>query len=182
VSVVVFPKIDPLLDYYRRMVEILEAAGRNLHPILGGRAGEFRNMTQGEFDAALQDARDELDAQSTMMIIASAEAILKRDCRQRLLEKDRRNKLWLGLDALREAEAAAGYKGVRTAKLLAVWKSVTAHQLKQMTRLFEHRNWLAHGRFYTDKSGVVADPEQVVLVIKDSFAKLTAYQSDFPRS
>lgn len=181
-SVVNFPKIDALIGHYRRMAEILEAAGRNLHPVLGGRPGAFRNMTQGEFDAALREARDELDAQSTMMLIASAEAVLKRDCRNRLDTKSRRQPLWQALDALWKAEEAAGQKGVRTGKLLRVWKMVSGEPLKEIGKLFEHRNWLAHGRFYTDKSGVAPDPEQVVVIIKDAFAKLTAYQGDFPRS
>lgn len=179
-TIVGFPKVDSLIGYHRRMVEVLEATGRNLHPVLSARSGNFLNTTPDEFYAALHDVRDELDAQTTMMLIASAEATLKRDCKRRLASKARREPLWRELDTLWKQEEAAGHRGVRTAKLLGVWKTISGAPLKGLLKLFQHRNWLAHGRFYTDKSGVVADPEQVVFVIKDSFARLTAYRSDFP--
>ncbi len=178
-----FPDRTKLLEYHRRMVAALRAVDRQFVDVISRPDSGFSRMTRDEFDEAVRLLREELDAQVTMMVIASCEATLKRDFRHRLERKARRDPLWARVFALNESEKLAGQKhGPRITPLLKMWRDFTGRPLADAFKLVKLRNWLAHGRCYSHGSGVGLDPRQAALLIENFFRALKSAQSDFPLS
>jgi len=162
------------------MTEALQVLARQFTALSADESSAFYAMTRDDFDDALRRLRDERDAQVTMMLIASAEAALQRDRKLRLDKKLKKDPLWMAIHALVAAEKAAGQKGIRLGKLVEVWCKASGEPLKPFRSLIQRRHWLAHGRFWSDMSGVAIDPAQASRIIDDAFAKLKTFQSDFP--
>lgn len=116
----------------------------------------FQGMNHPEFEKTLADLRRHLDAQVTLALIATFEAMLRIDFINRTERRRPKDPVTKAFRALRKTE------GLRPdlAKILDVHKTelrlgAAAGRFKQ---LFMHRHWLAHGRYWTDKSGIKPDP------------------------
>jgi hypothetical protein len=178
-----FPKRTELLKYHERMLGALRAVDRQFVDVTVRPKTGFTGLPRVEFDEALRLLHEELDAQVTMMVIASAEAVLKRDFRRRLLQKDRKDPLWIAIDLLDKAEQSAGQmRGPRITPLLKMWSKATDKPLSNVTKLFKLRNWLAHGRHFSHGSGVPVDPLQASVILDDLDRILKMAQPNFPLS
>ena len=98
-------------------------------------------------------------------MLASIEATFRHDMAQRRRGKQRGgNRTSPVVRGLRDLQRRHREK-VRLDDILDVWRD-SAGQGKgsfgKLKQFFEHRHWLAHGRYWTDKSGVQPDPEDVL--------------------
>ena len=154
------PLPTDILDYYRGCPEALDSLKTRLTPSLAGGiiAGpsRFVGMTPVEFEEALSALRGEPDCQVVMMLVASVEAVFQADLRDRVSGKKkgtlskalrrwhkehyRRREAWINLESLLEA-----------------WKKTVSGRRQTIGRLKSlllFRHWLAHGRYWSDKSGL----------------------------
>ena len=173
-----FPGIDPVAEYHRAMVAMLEQQ-RNAYATATLAAGPFFGLSVTEYDDMLRDLRDELDKEVVLMMVASAEACIRNDFNQRL---SRRTK-----DAVRRKFKALQKKHgerVRLTDILDAWRREVApsgsQAFAQFAQLLKHRHWLAHGRYWTDKSGVVSDPVTTRTVIDALFVAFQGVVPTFP--
>jgi hypothetical protein len=173
------PRPRDILDQHLRVGEGLRALAHRHLQSAADPASAFFGMTLDEFDAALQQTAEEQDKQAVLMLAASCEAVLRRDFRARIaLPKNRRNLPDAEFIALSRAHA----ERVRLDQVLDVWRTTTGASLHDLPRLLKRRHWLAHGRYWSDKSGYTADPQLVFNLIHSVFQALQAHTSDFPRS
>ena len=136
-------------------------------------------MSRGELDDVLTRMLEELDAQVVLTLVASAEGTLRVDFDARVRRKTRDTVRPLFKD-LRDRYADR----VALDDILAAWKekSGNVERVGRFKQLVLRRHWLAHGRYWSDKSGVAPDPIQAQLVIDDLFQSLTQLFPDFPLS
>ena len=176
-----FPKPESVWTYYARSVRALDELQKTLyrHSRGEGEAPEslagFTGMTREEVDAELRSMRDELDAEVTLFLVASFEAILRTDFNRRCRAK--------GKDApsvaLRELSRAAS-ENVRLTDVLDVWKKHTEKPggISDLKALLHLRHWLAHGRYFTEKSGLRhAEPSMACRIGKRALLPLQNVQT-----
>ena len=173
-----------ILRYYRGCLEAFDALQREVSPSLQAGAlehsSQFFGMTSDEFDAALVELRNELDYQVVMMLIASFEAIFQSDLQDRV----RRKKTDTISKALRrwwQENRHGADKWIHMESLLDAWKGViTGHRqaIGRLRSLVLFRHWLAHGRYWPDRSGVGnIDPFAAWQIGKEVFAVLPGLPS-----
>jgi hypothetical protein len=149
-----------IMRYYRRCLEALAALERTIWPSLhtGTLEGtsQFVGMTSDEFDAALVELRMELDYQVVMMLTASFEAILQADLQDRVKRK-RKDPLSKALRQWWKKSRHGDERWIHMEELLDVWKRTVAGHGRTIGRLRSlvlFRHWLAHGRYWPDRSGL----------------------------
>lgn len=136
-------------------------------------------MTRDEFDASLQEIVKEQDKQAVLMLAASCEAVLRRDFYARVTTpQNRRNAPESDLITLSRERP----NRVRLDAVLDAWQTTTGASIHDLRRLLKHRHWLAHGRYWSDKSGFTADPQMVFNLITNVFRAFKDHTSDFPRT
>jgi hypothetical protein len=117
-------------------------------------------MTTDEFDQSLSELRRELDHQVVLMLTASYEAIFQTDLQERI-KRRKKDDLSKALRSWWKDSRRRHEKWIDLASLLDVWKRTTGHRqvIGKMKSLLLFRHWLAHGRYWVDKSGLgYADP------------------------
>jgi hypothetical protein len=148
-----------ILRYYRRSLAALDALKKAVGLSLGvgimAPTSPFFGMTPRECDEALAELRKELDHQVVLMLTASFEAVFQTDLRDRI----KRRKRDYASKALRNWWKSARRrreKWVDLGSLLDVWKKAVGHGqvIGRMKSLLLFRHWLAHGRYWNDKSGL----------------------------
>lgn len=143
-------------NYYTRSLEALAAyqAAVLSNPTA---VPSLLGLIRQEVDQALADTRRELDDQVTMALIASYEAVLRTDF-WAWVSRTRKGGLRSKFRAL---EQRYGDK-VPLEEILEKWASVTGktEAVGRMAQLVKYRHWLAHGRYWTQKSGIRPTPEQ----------------------
>ena len=154
------PKPFDILRYYRRCLEALDALKRAVSPSLRAgaleRTSQFFGMTSDEFDAALVELRRELDYQVVMMLTASFEAIFQSDLQDRVRRK-KKDPLSKALRRWWHENQCGTGKWIHMESLLDAWKKTTTGHSRVIGRLRSlvlFRHWLAHGRYWPDKSGL----------------------------
>jgi hypothetical protein len=136
-------------------------------------------MTRDEFDDSLQLTVKEQDKQVVLMLAASCEAVFRRDFHARVsAPRNRRNLPEARFISLSRERP----NRVRLDDVLEVWQTTTGASLHDLRRLLKHRHWLAHGRYWSDKSGFTADPQMVFNLITSVFLALQDRTADFPRA
>ena len=176
------PLPTDILDYYRGCLEALDSLKTRLTPSFAGgiiaSPSHFVGMMPGEFEEALAAMRRELDYQVVMMLVASFEAIFQADLSDRV---SRRKKGTLS-KALRKWHK--DYRRRREAwinlqSLLEAWKKTVSGRrqvIDRLKRLLLFRHWLAHGRYWIDKSGLGnVDPYQAWQIGKQVFDALPEF-------
>jgi tRNA(Ile)-lysidine synthase TilS/MesJ len=173
------PSPYDILAQRRRIGEALQALAHRYRNCIEDPASHFFGMTREEFDDSLEETVKEQDKQAVLMLAASCEAIFRRDFRARVATpRNRRN-----LPEARFLELARERPNrVRLDDVLDVWQTTTGASLHDLRRLLKHRHWLAHGRYWSDKSGFTADPPLVFDLITSVFLALRDHTSDFPRA
>ncbi len=179
------PQPIDILRYYRRC---LEAAGALKQVVLLGldagtltAGSQFFGMTPAEFDEALAELRTELDHQVVMMLTASFEAIFQTDFQQRIMGQ-KRGDLTRRMRRWWKNQTRGGWdrKWVSVERLLeGFWKErVAGHReaIGQFKALVKLRHWLAHGRYWSEKSGLGwVDPFRAWHIGKVAFAILPEF-------
>jgi len=176
------PQPTDILRYYRRSLAALDALKKVVGPSLGvgtmGPTSPFFGMTAREFDVALAELRQELDHQVVLMLTASFEAAFQTDLQDRikLRKRDHASKAlrnwWKSARRRRE-------KWIDLGSLLDAWKNTTGQRqvIGKMKSLLLFRHWLAHGRYWTDKSGLGdVDPFDAWRIGRDVFAVLPGFR------
>lgn len=148
-----------ILRYYTQSLEALEALKQAVTASLDAGTvaptSRFFGMTADEFDEALADLRGELDHHVVLMLTASIEAIFQTDLQERIKRKKKGDlskalrKWWQRARRRREEWIDLG-------SLLDAWKKTAGHGqvIGRMKSLLLFRHWLAHGRYWVDKSGL----------------------------
>lgn len=174
-----WPRPLELLEYHARVVEALVALGRQRATVSQDPKSQFFGKSLPDFEEALRQTREELDAQVVMAQIAACEGTLRTDFSVRIRAKTK--------DAIRkqfrDLEKKHG-RWVRIDDIIELWKTngASSHAVGQFKRLLIRRHWLAHGRYWRDKSGVTPDPAEAQFIIESFFAALSALVADFPRT
>lgn len=140
----------------------------------------FLGLTDEEIVASLAAAREELEWSGTLAVIASIEGVFRVDMAERLRLGRRRSPLNRALrDLYRKKLDRVPFDDI-----LDAWKAVGAAPsglIGRLKQIYTHRHWLAHGRYWTDKSGVAPDPIEALHVYLEVEAGLRAFVKDFPR-
>ncbi len=168
-----WPRPPEILEHHRRLVEVLRLAPT----ITADAKSAFFGLTPDELDDVLRRARQELDDQVVLALVASAEATIRTDFDERLLRKTK-CALRPRFKELRDRHADR----VPLDDVLEACKDEAAStdRIGRFRQLVQRRHWLAHGRYWTDKSGVAPDPGQAQLVIEDMLAAFTLVAPGFP--
>ncbi len=128
-------------------------------------------MTPDEVTVHFEDARRELDAAASLLVLAEAEAVLRVDYLSRVQRKgkDAVSRAYRELHKEKEASVRLDHD------LLAIW---VAHHgeckaaVSEFRAALNLRHWLAHGRYWTPKLGRVYAPQDVFEIAARLFAKL----------
>ena len=114
-------------------------------------------MTQDEIDAAIAEMRLELNQEIVLLLVASFEAEFQADFHNRvtLKRKDRVSRdcrRILGDQRGRQKDA----KRIAFEEILDVWAKHEGHvrAIGNLKQLIRFRHWLAHGRYWVQKSGL----------------------------
>lgn len=115
-----------------------------------------------------------------MMLLASYEAIFRLDYKARATNP--RSRRLLPESKFVELHRENDIK-VKLTSIFEIWKSLTqrGELFGELRKLMKLRHWLAHGRYWTDKSGVITDPRLTMNVIQAVFQVNRAHSADFPR-
>lgn len=146
--------------------------------VLADPASRFYGLREDQLERRLELARTELDRATMMMVLASFEATIRTDARDRI---DSRTKDGVGREFRRQQLEP---ERERLLDLLEVWErhaSINSQTKSTVRSLLKHRHWLAHGRYWTDKSAIKLTPEDAQAVLEDYADALRQLCPDFPR-
>jgi hypothetical protein len=156
-----WPQPIEILQYYKQSQEAIATLKDALLPSLGsapaGAASQFFGMQPHEVSEALGQLARELDHEVVLLLTASFEATFQVDFHRRRSRKNK-DRLSRKLRKLKPGRKQTNW--ITIEQILDVWQSETGHRrvicaLKQLV-LFRH--WLAHGRYWNQKSGIDPDP------------------------
>jgi hypothetical protein len=177
-----FPGADEVVAAYEDQVEALE----HLFHARGAVTADPRSRFHGLSDAAIQDRlardREELDRWAVLMLVASFEATLKTDAEDRIRAKTK-DAVRKPLRDLYERKKKLD-QPVYLGEILRVWRAhatIGAKVKQKLGMLLEHRHWLAHGRYWTNKYGLVPSPLDARGILDDYLQALQGSVPDFPR-
>jgi hypothetical protein len=173
-----FPAVDEIIAAYEDQVEALERLLRARTRAVAESASRFFGLTIPDLQARLAHDREELDRWALLVVVASFEATLRSDARARI---DARTK-----DVMRKPLRDLFEEHdprVRLEDILVLWegRAPVGGKHKQAIRaLLKHRHWLAHGRHWTNKHGLLPTPMDARADIDDYARDLQILASDFP--
>ena len=183
----VSPKPIDILFYYQECLEALSARRQALLRSLdtGGLPSDSRffGKTVAELQESLGRLVTELEQQVVLMLTASFESLFQVDRMERF-QKKKRGPISAHLRRWWRQQPRGEGQWLRMESLLQAWKKTIGHsnRIGRMSSLFLHRHWLAHGRYWTDKSGLGrVDPEtawqigKAVFDVLDGFPPLPAW-------
>lgn len=174
-----FPGANAIVAAYEDHVEALEHLLRARAALATDPQSRFFRLTDAEIQIRLEEDRNELDRWALMMIVASFEATLRADARDRIASRthDDVRKPLRDLDAENNGR-------VRLDDILGIWDdhaSVSAMVKGNVRVLLKHRHWLAHGRHWANKHGPMPAPLDARADLDDYVQALQARIPDFPR-
>jgi hypothetical protein len=150
-------------DYYQKSLEAIAALHRSLKPPSVVAVGSpFFAMTADEVEVAIRTLTRELEQEVVLMTTACFEAIVQTDFRKR---RERKGKDAVSRCMRRLVKQRDYPKWVPVEHLLRIWKD--NHGRSQIIGIFnqllEYRNWLAHGRYWVQQSGLAnVDPVEAL--------------------
>ena len=155
---------DPadIWTYYQRVLDALDivfALARNPVDVqVGTRANQLVGMTLEEARSVLAETRKELDLEVSLGLAAALEAIIIRDCEERL-DRGGHDALTKRLRKLEQSDR------VTHRDVLDAWKQVHASagtQVGEFKQVVNFRDWLAHGRRWLPKGYAGFIPDTVL--------------------
>jgi hypothetical protein len=149
-----WPQPTEILDHYKRFTAALAALRRELTSGAGA-ASQFFGMTPQDVEKALREMATELDHEVTLLLTASFGASFQVDYHQRLKTR-KKDLLSKKLRALTHAPVRRRSPRVTIEEILDVWQDESGHKrlIGQLKQLIQFRHWLAHGRYWVQKSGL----------------------------
>jgi hypothetical protein len=181
------PKPNDILRYYQECGKALNSRRQAvLQSIETGALPaevQFIGLTVPELQDAFAELVAELEHQVVLMLTASFEALFQIDRIDRFVRK-KKGPISKHLRRWWKLQSRARQEWLKMELLLEAWKKTVGHRqvIGQMKSLFLHRHWLAHGRYWTDKSGLGrVDPQtawrigKAVFDVLDGFPPLSAW-------
>jgi hypothetical protein len=134
----------------------------------------YIGLTILETQQTFRRIREELEREVVLALLASLEAELRLDFKNRIQSRKR--------DSISKAFRGLKKKygdRVRLDDILGVWKAgqQAKDAFQKLGNFRKRRHWLAHGRYWTDKSGVTTDPYEVCDVFQDLASKVPGFPS-----
>jgi hypothetical protein len=172
-----WPQPEDVLSHHRELLAQLEFAEANEATFSATQTvgSPFFALTLDELGVAWRRQRDELDERTVLLLMASFEATFQTDRAARLRLGPRRDPLVVALQGIRARHGHIWFEHI-----LDVWREQVTSITRivgQLKQLVNRRHWLAHGRYFVDKSGVTATPADAMRVYQAVTARLPA---DFP--
>ena len=141
-----FPKPEDVWTYYQRSVRALSDLQNRLHGqfreqgIGSTPIPEFTGMTREEVDGALREMRGELDAEVTLFLVASFEAILRTDFNRRGIARHKDAASLRLRDLFRKTAEKA-----RLPDILDIWREHIGKNagIPDLKSLLHLRHWLS---------------------------------------
>jgi hypothetical protein len=166
---------------YREELALIESAQRTLSPLADAKSS-FYGLPPTDFVDSLRELRDEVEQRAYLAIVAEAEAVLQVDFR---LRATRRRSTPLQHIAKRTVRRESRQDGVRITieDILDAWKGHAGAKsvpISEFRQLLPHRHWLAHGRYFIDRSGVPGDPGYAVERTGACLTELNRLDPNFP--
>ncbi len=144
-----WPKPWEVLEYYDNAEKLLKFSTVD-------KANDTDNPFLGETYDKIERYRDELEKQAILLLTASFEAIFRVDLRLRTWR--RRKAREPHTESLRNRFAGRDVlKDVPFEDILDAWKKVLGGGVKvigNFKQVINYRHWLAHGRYWKQKSGL----------------------------
>lgn len=172
--------IDDIRDWYEGVVESLVRHRASVHDALrGGGSAEprFVGMSAGDVDAFFLAQRQNLDQLSIINLVASAEAELRKDYRERVdgNYKDSLSKTYVNfhrtLGPTRRVRPPFDEGGILDR--LKESGTVAAHLVTNFRDVLRLRHWIAHGRYWSQPlANAVYIPDDVYRTIAELPAAL----------
>lgn len=176
----VWPKPAEILEFYHRSLEAHAALARQLMADDGkpmaASGSRFFGLAADEVRSALNSLRRELEHQVVMLLTASFEATIQVDAKNQVV-KNRRSVLARAFRKRIWPTRAKMQEWTPVEKVLRVCHAhaVRPQAIADFKRLLEFRNWLAHGRYWSQKSGLNPDPLEAWEIGKALFDALPGF-------
>jgi hypothetical protein len=174
------PSPDQAFASFEREVDLLVSAGRTGAPTQDA-ASAFFGMPHADFVDALGTLRDEVEQRAYLAIVAATEAVVQVDFRSRA---GGRSSVPLR-DKARELKRKEREKRrIVLEDVLDAWANLPGARqepISEFKQLLHHRHWLAHGRFFVNRSGVPEDPGFAIARSRGLLSELQRVDPAFPR-
>ncbi len=124
----------------------------------------------GKTLAEIEKLFDEADKQASLFIIAAAEAAIRVDFENRVMNRKPKDSVTRAFRRM----ASRTRRRIRLEDILDVWAEEIASakaDVSQLKGALGFRHWLAHGRWWVPKLGHRYDPAGLFLVIESLFTK-----------
>ncbi len=110
----------------------------------------YSGLTQQELLERFHELREELDAEVVLALVCAAEGAIRSEVRRTrsASRKSAISKAW--------KQRSAPGTWVRLEVILSKWRAVNGPKqaIDDFGKLYKHRNWLAHGRYFSNKCGL----------------------------
>jgi hypothetical protein len=176
-----WPEPLQVLRSYGQGREALKALRQTLLSSLGagGLSSEspFHGMTAEQVEEELTRLARDLDDQIVMSLVASFEATIQVDYYKRVDER-LKDSVSRALRKLKYKTTSKRWRWVDIDLILEVWKQETGEKavIGRLRSLMRYRHWLAHGRYWVQKSGLTdVDPLDAWNIGKAVFAVLPGF-------
>lgn len=151
-----WPKPRTILAHYQRSKETLSALSNHLLAPATPQS-PFYLMTQEEMNQAVDEMALELSHEIVLLLTASFEAEFQADFHDRVSrkKKDQISKEFRRMMGDHRGRRHAA-KPITFEAILDVWRKNTGHAkaIDDLKQLVQFRHWLAHGRYWVQKSGL----------------------------
>lgn len=155
-----WPKPPTILEHFQRSLEALGALASHVR-VAATPESRFYLMTQEEVDFAIAEMSRELNQEVVLLLTASFEAEFQTDFHDRVSRKrkDRVSKEFRRILGDQRGRRQ-GAKRATFEEILDVWAKQQGHvrAIGNLKQLIRFRHWLAHGRYWVQKSGL-PDPD-----------------------
>jgi hypothetical protein len=176
----VWPKPAEILEFYNRSLEAHAALAKQIlapdGSLTAAPGSRFFGMPAAEVRQELGNLRRELENQVVMLLTASFEATIQVAARSHLAKKRKtpmarafRKKLWPTRAKLQE------WTPVEKVLRICHQHAARPQAIADFKQLLEFRNWLAHGRYWVQKSGLLPDPLEAWEIGKALFEALPGF-------
>lgn len=177
---------EGLIVYHQRMVTALRTLADAYGKVSNDSKSGFYQYTETAFFKALEGLRAELDQQVVLMLVASAEAMIRRDFVARV-QGTTTETISVRFRILRKKYTDYSDDDLHRVSFEAIldgWKEIAADTTKigAIKPLYRRRHWLAHGRYWTDTSGTQATPRDAQRFIEAFIVEIQSVCPDFPRN
>jgi len=163
-----------VFDTYEMIRDIIVRDAEVARSQFGGdsnlRDARLFGMTLGELDRHFEGLLDEVDEQTSLFIIAAAEAEIRVDFENRVVRRKPKDSI---TRAFRDIATDRGER-VPLEDILDVWAEKVPSAKTDVSRFkgaLVYRHWLAHGRYWVSKHGENYHPSGLSLIIESLLAK-----------